>query len=372
MLPGTLMGQVVNPGPKLPSFGTWEQLVPSLHLPDRVECRNANNNLDLIQFKDRFYLAFRTAPTHFASRKTRLYIVSSEDLAVWNYEAEFHLNYDLREPRFVVLGDSLCFYFFEAGKNPVKFEPRHLWTSHSAGDGNWTPVRDVGLDGYVPWRVRNRGGTLFLSGYLGVDLYKPKHGGDLRLFTSRDGYHFTPLSEGPQVGRANCEEGEFAFDREGNLWGTIRMEGEGGLVVHADKSDLSQWKYREFKDKWDSALMFEQEGEMYLLSRRNLDGPTAHAPSWMKPSMAKSYNLIRYSLTKKVTALFWLDREKMEMKHLVDLPSTGDTAFPGLARLDEKTFIVMNYSSNINGKSKNWIRGQLGKTFIYWTVMRFP
>lgn len=352
-------------------FGEWEVLAPSLHLPEDVECRNSNNNLDLIQFNNRFYFAFRTAPTHFASRKTKLYILSSDDLAVWKKEMEVQLDYDMREPRFVELGDSLCFYFFEAGKNPVKFEPRHLWTSHSSGDGNWTSIQDVGLDGYVPWRVRNHQGKLYLSGYMGVSLYKPKHGGDLRLFTSTDGYHFTPLTEAPQVGRPNCEEGEFAFDREGNLWGTIRMEGEGGLVVHADKSDLGTWKYREFKEKWDSALMFEQGGDMYLLSRRNLDGPTDHAPRWMKPGLAKSYNLIRYSATKKVTALFKLNKEKLEMRHLMDLPSTGDTAFPGVARIDEKTFVVMNYSNDIYGPRKNWIRGQLGKTYIYWTTLTF-
>lgn len=38
----------------------------------------ANNNLDIIDFEGRFFLAFRTAPSHFASEKALLYNYSSD------------------------------------------------------------------------------------------------------------------------------------------------------------------------------------------------------------------------------------------------------------------------------------------------------
>ena len=60
----------------------------------------------------------------------------------------------------------------------------------------------------------------------------------------------------------------------------------------------------------------------------------------------------------------------MEWKHLMDFPSTGDTAFPAITKLEEGKWWLMNYSSDIHGKQKNWLSGQLGKTFIYETVLQ--
>ncbi|HNY56259.1 MAG TPA: hypothetical protein PKI86_11545, partial [Chitinophagales bacterium] len=48
----------------------WTQFVSSDAIPKDIKCRNSNNNIDLVQFKGRYYCAFRTAPTHFASKKT--------------------------------------------------------------------------------------------------------------------------------------------------------------------------------------------------------------------------------------------------------------------------------------------------------------
>src|SRR5687767_11080882 len=85
----------------------WQCLVPHGITDEKVKMRNANNNLDIVQFNGRYYFAFRTAPTHFASKKTQLYIVSSADLQTWQFEQEIHHGHDLREPRFLVHDDKL-------------------------------------------------------------------------------------------------------------------------------------------------------------------------------------------------------------------------------------------------------------------------
>ena len=54
----------------------------------------------------------------------------------------------------------------------------------------------------------------------------------------------------------------------------------------------------------------------------------------------------------------------------LDLEGTGDTAFPALIENEDGTFTLMNYSSDLAKRSKNWIRGQLGKTYIYKTVLK--
>ncbi len=339
----------------------WVQLIPSENIDKRVKCLRGNNNLDAVQYKERYYVAFRTAPTHFASRKTKLYIISSNDLENWDYEHEIHMGSDMREPRFVVYKDTLFFYFFQGGKVPYKFEPKHVWVSYLDA-GVWQSNQNLDMDGYIPWRLRNRADTLYLSAYFGKDIYNSKHQGSQRLFISTNGFDFEPISEEVQAPGLGVEEGAFIFDTLGNLWSTLRMEGDGSYLAYADKNDLANWQTKYSKNKYDSALLFEYKGEIYLVSRRNMDG-------FAKKSNSRLYNLVRYSFTKKKTALFRIDQQKMEIKWIKDFPSTGDTAFPGIIDLGNGKFFLLNYSSNIHKKEKNWIKGQLGKTYIYSTIL---
>lgn len=340
----------------------WKQLIPSAELPANIKCRNSNNNLDLVQFNGRYYFAFRTAPTHFASKKTKLYIISSADLKNWQYETEFFVKADMREPRFAVFKQQLHFYFFEGGTKMLKFEPKHIWTS-ILSDTGWSATVKTNLDGFVNWRLRTFNDKLYLSAYYGVNLYNSTHQANLRLFTSEDGIHFTPVSGQPQISTKGAEEGEFIFDKQGNIWSTIRLEGSGSYLCFASKDSIDKWHSKFSKLKYDSALLFENGDDIYLISRRHLKGNATETEFPDKKQRRK--NLIRYSFSKKVTALFKINKEKMDIEHVMDFPSTGDTAFPGIAAKDSSTYYVVNYSSNIHKRKKIWIGGQLGKTFIY-------
>jgi hypothetical protein len=340
----------------------WHQLIPSEKIPEQVHGMKGNNNLDAIAYQGKYYVAFRTAPSHFASKKAKLYIISSTDLEQWDFEHEIHVGADVREPRFVANKDTLYFYFFEGGKKFYKFEPQKIWVTYKTMQTNWQAEQDVGLDGFVPWRLRSRNDTIYLSAYYGKDLYNSAHQGNQRLYYSSNGFSFQAISEKPQVAEMGVEEGEFIFDSIGNIWGTLRMEGDGAMTFFADKSDLSNWKTNYTKNKYDSALLFEHKGEHYLIARRNMDGAS-------KKGNFRLYNLVRYSFTKKRTALFHFNKTTMEMDWLKDFPSTGDTAFPAIIPLEDNRYFLLNYSSNINGKEKNWIKGQLGRTYIYSTIL---
>lgn len=344
----------------------WQQFIPSNLIPQDIECKNSNNNLDLVQFNGKYYCAFRTAPTHFASKKTKLFIISSADFKTWNYETEFFVNADMREPRFAVFKNQLHFYFFEGGTKMFKFEPKHIWTS-TLSDTGWCAKIKTNLDGFVNWRFRTQDNRLYLSAYYGVNLYKNEHQANLRLFTSEDGINFKPISEQPQVTTKGAEEGEFIFDKQGNLWSTVRLEGSGSYLCFASKDSIDKWSTKFSKLKYDSALMFEKDDDIYLVSRRHLKGNATEVEIPTKRQRRK--NLIRYSFSKKVTALFKINKEKMEIEHVMDFPSTGDTAFPAIAPKNDSTFYLLNYSSNIHKRDKIWIGGQLGKTYIYQTEL---
>jgi hypothetical protein len=107
------------------------------------------------------------------------------------------------------------------------------------------------------------------------------------------------------------------------------------------------------------------------VSRRNLDGEMDKVKHRKSEKQGKGRNLIRYSITKKVTALFKLNKDSLTLDLVTDFPSTGDCSYAGITKLNNNTYLLMNYSSDITKRKKNWISGQLGKTYIYYTKLHF-
>lgn len=341
-------------------------------MPKECKIQKSNNNVDLVKYKDKYYMAFRTAPSHFPSKKTYLYLLSSSDFQNWKLEKSFHYQKDLREPRFYVFNDTLFFLFFTLKGSNTQFHPEKIYISKSIGDGNWTENQDIGFEGYVPWRVREHHGKLYMSVYYGVGLYKKNHQADLRLLISEDGNSWKKLSEKPQIDGFSGEEGEFIFDSNDDLYAVVRLEGFGSYLCKSVDKNYAEWNRKISKFKYDSSLLFNHQDEIYLISRRNLDGECdKRKKERKKPNQRKLRNLIRYSLTRKVTAIFYLNKEKMELEWIKDFPSTGDNAFPAIAPINENEYFLVNYSSDFKKKPKNWIRGQLGKTYLYYTKLKF-
>ena len=352
------------------SYSQLKNFTKDTKFPPEVRIQRSNNNLDLISFKSRYYVAFRTAPSHFASPNTWLYVVSSCDLDKWDFEDSVHLGYDMREPRFYEHHDTLFLMFFRGGFKMFRFEPNEVLVTYKTKSMPWTKPVSVGLNGFVPWRVRTRNDTLYLSAYNGKDLYRHKHKGDLRLLTSVDGFHWTNISKEPQLKMESIEEGEFIFDKQGDMYGIARMEGSGSLLTYACHDSLSCWHTIFSAYKYDSSLLLDDDDDIYLLSRRSLGGKMTKAPKWMSSRRARIFELLKYTFSRKVTSIFKYNTIDKVLVHILDFPSTGDTAYPAITKLGKGKYLFMNYSSDITKRRKNWLTGQFGKTYIYSTLLQ--
>jgi len=354
------------------------KVVPGPGLPEGVECMHSNNNLDLARFDGRLFLGFRTAPNHFAGTKTMLYVVSSTDEgATWEYETEVYIGADMREPRFLVLGDKLMFYFFEAGKNMFAFEPQHVYGMERRGLGDWSEPVKVYEPGCVLWRAKERDGRVYATVYCGEGMYTGGNAGvSIRLVTTADGYEFTPVDPDRKISATGGSETAFEFDDDGTLYLAIRNEagdGEtwGSKVCKAQPGDLANWRCAVTPFKYDSPIMFKHGGEIYLIARRNVDGEYDKGKRWMWDPMEGLYYLARYWWTPKRMAVYKLDRDALVMEPVLDFPSKGDTAFPALVAAGDDQYLMYNYSSPPEGKDYVWMMGQLKETNIYSTVITF-
>lgn len=360
------------------------QLVPGVAAAG-VECLRSNNNLDLCRHDGRYWLAWRTAPTHFASADARIEVTSAEHLdGPWRHETTFAVGADVREPRFVVADGVVHLFLMELGTDPKRFQPRrthHLSTAGVGSDGDrWR--RDV-MDiepGFVPWRTRRLHGRWAMLGYRGGEsMYGPRpQDPAVQVRWSDDLQHWEAPRDIHQGG-IECELVELD---DGRLVGVTRNEGPvrfgGDVVVGADVAHL--WP-RPIRRKLDSPNLFLWGGEPWLIARRQpaFGGRYDLAPSWVPGMVRIRVDQGVTSLTRKRSALWRLDVDRLDrdtrgrngfgnadaaVHHVADLPSRGDTSFAAVIVEDDDTLLVADYTTPASVGDVMWVRGQLRPTII--------
>jgi len=362
------------------SYSPVVKVVPGPGLPAEVECMDSNNNLDVVRFDGRLFMGFRTAPDHFAGKKTMLYIVSSTDEGeTWDYEAEVFMGTDMREPRFLALPDKLMFYFFQAGTNRMAFEPKFMFAMHRNSLGDWTEPEKIYQPGCIPWRAMTHKGRVYFTVHCGGAMFADAAEGSnkgVHFLTTENGYDLGAVVPGKPVAWPRPSETAFTFDDDDNLYITMRsgeLQGDafGSQACMATADDYAEWECVGTTYKYSSPFMFTHDNEIYLIARRNLDGEYDKGARWMPDSMEALYYEARNWWSGNRTSLYQLDKDNMEMETLFDFPSKGDTAFPGMVQIDENSFLMYNYSNDPAGKDYVWMTGQLGETNIYSTIITF-
>lgn len=347
----------------------------------------ANNNLDIVVFKGRMYIAWRTAPTHFASAAARIEISSirfddSEAAASpledqlkkpWRHEASVRMGADVREPRFATTGERLMLFFMELGTDPRRFQPRRTWRVGSSGNGKWSDPVVAIADTIVPWRIRQLGERFVLTSYRGAErmyslrpadtVVELRFSDDLRTWSEPMPIH---------VGGTECELVELP---DGNYFGVTRNEGPshfGSDVLYGRSFDaLSR---RPVAPKLDSPYLFMWDGEPWLIARRSLSrsGRYGIAPHRIPGTIAIRVNQLAWSLSRKRSALWRLDPDRSSVKWVADLPSRGDTSFAGVIERSDGSLLVADYTSPESSGDPVWVAGQLQPTVIQLLAISRP
>jgi hypothetical protein len=355
------------------------QIVPSPGLPDEAEPQAANNNLDIIDFEGRLFLAFRTAPNHYASPDTRMHVVSSTDEASWDFEATFFMGTDLREPEFLDLEGRLFLYFAVLGSDPTNFDPQGMMAVERLGPGLWTEPRWSYLEGFIPWRARMVDGRAFMIGYVGGEnIYDPGDPNiDIHWITTADGLSWEPvIPDRPVVLHGGGSEADFAFLPDGSLAAVVRNEkgdamGFGSKICRAEAASLGDWTCAIDPRKYDSPLLFTHEGAVVLIGRRNVTETGNYDLGMSHLSLEEQY--IQYELDyvsrPKRCSLWQVDPYALTVTFLADLPSLGDTCFPSMVPRGPGEVLVYNYSSPLYGPDLDWKDGQLGPTAVYGSMV---
>ena len=361
-----------------PEIRDFVQVVPSAGLPPEVVPQTSNNNLDIAMHDGRMFLAFRTAPSHFASSETVMYVVSTTDEASWRYEGTFSQETDLREPRFAVVNGELFLYMAVLGDNAIAFEPEGTVSYHYEGPGSWGPKVNWPDATFIPWRIKEIDGTVYMIGYTGGEgIYDPDADPlEIHLLTSEDGENWQAAVPGsPVLQRGGGSETDFVFLDDGDLVAVTRNEqgdefGYGSKICRAPAGDLSNWDCKGDPRKYDSPLVFKRGDDVWLVGRRNVtdDGAYDLNKAELDPTEQYYDYQLNYWNAPKRCALWSVDPVALEVTWVLDLPSRGDTCFASVLDTDDG-LLLYNYSSDPNGPDVSWIEGQTSPTFIHRMIL---
>jgi hypothetical protein len=376
-----------------PTLGPASTVVPGPGLPADLPLQPANNNLDVVEHEGALFLAFRTAPDHFASPDAQLHVLRSDDDGEsFLLEQTLAVGTDLREPRFLSHGGVLTLHYALLGDDPFAFEPQGTEAIRRGADGAWSapgPIFDgspagVGGGTFIPWRTRLLDGAPMMIGYTG--------GGVLYDFATGEGattVQWLTLAEGgawapwqgadPIVLAGGVSETDLAVDGEGRVVAVGRNEagdedGFGSKVCVAQPGAPMDWDCAHDPRRYDSPLVFAHEGEIWLVGRRNLndqDGNFDLGMEELDPNTQSLTYAIDYWNWPKRCSLWRVDADALQVTWVADLESRGDTCFPSLRWRGPHRLELWSYSSPLDGPDLTWLEGQKGDTHVTMQEVEF-
>ncbi|MBP9707850.1 MAG: hypothetical protein KBD78_09400 [Oligoflexales bacterium] len=361
----------------------------------------SNNNVALTVFKDKLFLALRTAQIHFPSATAELHIYSTQNGSVWNLEKTIKNNEnssdDFREPFFIDYRGKLYFTYFRGAGVSTKFEPIETLAIEYDDRSGWSDVLPKSLfgRGFVPWHTKFRKGQYWQSAYNvnQIDTSDLATKQSLNYLMQADHPLGFVANDAAIIDRGGISEMTYEIDGKGDMWFIGRndigdVRGFGTIVGKAENMDLDKVEFNKATNPvlTASPRTFQHNGEIYLIGRRSMNVEPFGSMKFLQnplvkmimPSDSKTrqvfsflYIWARNWLSPQTTSLYWLDRQKRDIVHLTDLPGAGDTAFPSIFRLSENRFIIANYTSPLENPLVTWSKGQIGYTSVYLQQIEF-
>ncbi len=284
---------------------------------------------DLIRWKGKFWLTFRSCPDgHMVHPTSKVIVLSSSDTKEWKEEYNFSVpKRDVRDPHFLIFKEKLFIYAgtWFSGDGPLPRDEydlnRHLGYAVWSEDGEtWNDPRQLeGTYGHYIWKAATYDGKAYLCGRRkkayssGVGETKIVQSA---LLESDDGliWRFKSLFQ-----ENRGDETAFLFEEDGSLLAVSRTSGGEPAQLVRSKTPFSEWTRKDFPFYIGGPHLAKWGDRYFVGGRRNSKkGPK--------------------------TGLFWLVGD--ELKSFAILPSGGDNSYPGFVALDDKHGVVSWYSSH--------------------------
>ncbi len=280
---------------------------------------------DLIRFKGHWYLSFREAKTHFIPKpgeeSGKLRVLRSLDGIEWKSVAllDDGKDRDIRDGHLCVTPDNrLMLVAAAAPHTHGESDTRQPLVWFSKDGESWSTPTEVGELDWWLWRVEwGPDGKAYGVGY-GPITRLPRR---TRLYRSTDGIRFETLiktfTRQPHTG-----ETVIRFLKNGTAVALVRRDGpEPIALVGTAQGDYRKWDFKPLGQKIGGPGLLVMPDGRLLAGCRLYNGKVRR------------------------TSLCWLDPVNGTLSEFLELPSGGDTGYPGLVWHGDQLW-VSYYSSH--------------------------
>jgi len=275
---------------------------------------------DLTRFKDRWYCVFREGQGH-VSPDGALRVLQSDDAQTWRSAALItSTTGDLRDAKITVTPAGQLMLVGASALHPPS-QIRHQSLVWFSDDGQqWSEPVEIGDPNFWIWRITWHKGKAYGIGYSTVE---PRM---TRLYQSDDGQTFEVLVENLfDEGYAN--ETSLVFLEDDTVLCLLRRDPDEAMLGKATPP-YTDWSWQGLGKRVGGPEMLQLPDGRLVAAGRDYVGA-------------------------QTTQLWWLDPAKPALQPIVQLPSGGDTSYPGLVWHDDRLWV--SYYSSHEGKSNIYV-----------------
>jgi len=284
---------------------------------------------DLVRFKGKFYLTFRSCRDgHMVHPTASIIVLVSDDAKAWRQVHRFSVEKrDTRDPHFLVFRDRLFVYTgtWFSGATTLKREGydlnKHLGFAAWSDDGAaWhSPVMLDGTFGHYIWRASAFGGKAYLCGRRKAGFSDAPRGErrevESVMLESDDGLIWRKRALFQEI---DGDETASLFEPDGRVL-AVGRRGNANAQLLRSAPPYSVWERKDL-DRYIGGPLLVKWGSNYIVGGRHntKDGPR--------------------------TSLCWLVGDKLQ--EFAEFPSGGDNSYPGFVELAPNRALVSYYSSH--------------------------
>ncbi|MEE3370139.1 MAG: hypothetical protein VX346_12420 [Planctomycetota bacterium] len=281
---------------------------------------------DLVRFRGQFYLAFRSCPDgHNVHPTASIIILASSDGVAWRQVHRFRVEHrDTRDPHFLVFREKLFVYTGTWYSGPTAPRNEDLDLNVHLGYAAWTadgvawksPVLLEGTFGHYIWRAAQFGDKAYLCGRRKIGFAVPPRGEgrevESLMLESDDGLIWRKRAVFQEIAG---DETAFLFSQRGDILAIGRRGSQRAQLLRS-APPYTKWQRQELDRYIGGPLLTRWGGRTVVGGRKR--GPK--------------------------TAMYWLIDDRLE--EFAELPSGGDTSYPGLVELSPTRALLSWYSSH--------------------------